>query len=194
MVTNRSLLRRLLAAVLTVALSVALAAPAAHARSLARRRVHRAAFVHHRYRYSLGERVEGVLRADRSLAGARARATSRGTVVLSGTVFDDNAARQAELTASHVRGVRQVVNHLTTVTGQWMAQQVRINSALVKIGALQNVSARVVGDQAYLWGDVNSEADRAWAARVASSFSPNLRVVNLVRVVPGALVSLPSWL
>jgi osmotically-inducible protein OsmY len=86
-----------------------------------------------------------------------------------------------------------VENHLATITGQWTAQQVRINSALVQVGALQNVSARVIGNQAYLWGEVNSESDKAWAARVASSFA-NLQVVNQVRVVPGPLFSLPSWL
>ncbi len=190
MLTNRTSIGRVVAPVLMVALSIAASAPAARARSVTRRHVHRAA-VTRRYRFPLGERVEAALRADRSLAGAHAYATSRGTVVLSGTVFDDNASRLAVLTAGRVRGVGRVVNHLTTVTGRWMAQQVRINSALVQIGALQNVSAHVVGDQAYLWGDVTSESDKAWAARVASSFS-NLQVVNLVRVVPGPLFWLPS--
>ncbi len=185
-------LRHLLTPVLLAVLLIGAGAPAAHARSVARHRVRRTAFTR-RYRCSLGERVNAVLRTDRRFNGARAYAASHGTIALSGTVFDDEDSRLAAETASHVRGVRHVENHLATITGQWMAQQVRINNALVQVGALQDVSARVIGNQAYLWGEVNSESDKAWAARVASSFA-NLQVVNLVRVVPGPLFSLPSWL
>ncbi|HZO83252.1 MAG TPA: BON domain-containing protein [Candidatus Binataceae bacterium] len=192
MTINGNSLRRVVAPILTLAVAIATGAPAAAARTATRRHLHRTAFTH-RYRYTLGDRVEAALRADRNLAGARARADARGAVVLSGTVFDDAASRQAVLTASRVRGVRRVEDRLTTVTGQWMTQQKQINAALLQVGALQNVSAHVVGDRAYLWGDVHSESDKEQAARVAASFS-KLHVVNLVRVVPGPLFSLPGWL
>lgn len=187
-----SILRLVLASVLMIALAIVAVAPAARARNVARQHVHRTAFTR-RYRYSLSERVDSVLRTDHRFNGAHAYAVPGATIVLWGTVFDDQDSRLAADTASHVRGVSNVENHLTTTTGQWMAQQVLINNALVQVGALQNVSARVIGNQAYLWGEVNSESDKTRAARVASSFA-NLQVVNLVRVVPGPLFSLPSWL
>lgn len=139
------------------------------------------------------KRVNVALHADRRLKGAHAYATSRGLVVLDGKVFDDEDSRLAEQTASKVRGVGHVINHLETCTGQWTQAQVRINYALLQVDALQGVSAHVIGHEAFLWGQVGSESDKGTAARIASSFS-NLQVVNLIRVVPGPLFSMPILL
>lgn len=147
---------------------------------------------HARPTTSIG-RVNVALQADRRLKGAHAYATPRGPVVLYGKVFDDQDSRLAEQTASKVRGVRHVIDHLETCTGQWTQEQVRINYALLQIDALQDVSAHVIGHEAFLWGQVGSESDKANAARVVSSFS-NLQVVNLIRVVPGPLFSIPVLL
>jgi osmotically-inducible protein OsmY len=113
-------------------------------------------------------------------------------VVLYGTVFDESDRVLTERTAINVRGVKYVTNNLTTISGQWMEDQMRINNALLQISSLQGVSARVIGSQAYLSGQVNSEYDKARAARVVSSFS-NLKAVNLIRVVPGPLFSVSMF-
>jgi hypothetical protein len=58
-----------------------------------------------------------------------------------------------------------------------MKEQVRINSAFVQINALQGISAKVIGSQAYRLGQVRSEADKARAAQLVSSLS-HLQVIN----------------
>jgi len=137
----------------------------------------------------LSRRVNAALRSDRRLNGAQAYSISNRAVVLYGTVFDAEDRGLAERTASGVRGVRFVINNLQTTTGQWMEEQVRINNALLQIDSLQGVSARVVGQQAYLSGQVRNESDKARAAQLVSSLS-RLQVVNLIWVVPGPIFSM----
>lgn len=138
---------------------------------------------------SLNRRVNAALRTDRRLNGSRAYVTSNGGVVLYGTVFDTPDRLLAERTAADVRGVKYVINNLKTSTGQWMEEQVRINSAFLQIASLQGVSAHVIGGRAYLSGQVRSEFDKARAAQLVSSIS-DLRVVNLIWVVPGPIFSM----
>jgi len=78
-----------------------------------------------------------------------------------------------------------VVNTLRTETGQWLAEESRINDTLV-LNEVQGVSARVIGTEVYLSGQVSSVAEKQRAARVVSSVS-NLQVVNFISVVPGPL-------
>ena len=148
---------------------------------------------HHRARTRtamLARRVNIALRADRKLNGVYAYPVSPGVVAIDGRVFEEEDSRRAEQTASEVAGVRHVINHLQTTTGQWMAQQVALNNAMLQDKPLQGVTVHVLGREAFLWGDVRSEADKEHAAQLASSMS-NLQVVNLVRVVPGNLFGWP---
>lgn len=85
-----------------------------------------------------------------------------------------------------------MINGLSTGTGQWMREQVRINRALVQLDGLQDVSVRVIGPKAYLSGQVRSESDKAKAVEVVQSFS-NLQAVNFIRVIPGPLFSMQRF-
>jgi osmotically-inducible protein OsmY len=89
----------------------------------------------------------------------------------------------AEQTASNVRGVKQIVNTLRTMTGEWLQQEERINDTL-PLNDLHDVSVRVIGSQAYLSGQVSSQADNDRAVEVVSSQS-KLQIANFIRVVPG---------
>lgn len=131
---------------------------------------------------SLMKRVEAALRADKRLNGADCYTAAPGIIVLYGKVFDDNARTLAEKTAGKVRGVKKVVNTLGTTTGRWLEQEARINDTL-RLNGFEGVSVRVIGSDAYLSGQVSSEADKQRAARVISTIS-NLRVVNFIRVAP----------
>ncbi len=131
---------------------------------------------------SLMKRVEAALRADKRLNGADCYTAAPGVIVLHGKVFDDNARTLAEKTAGKVRGVKKVINTLGTTTGHWLEQEARINDTL-RLNGFERASVRVIGSDAYLSGQVSSEADKQRAARVVSTIS-NLRVVNFIRVVP----------
>jgi hypothetical protein len=133
----------------------------------------------------LMNRVTAVLRADNNLNGANCYTVSPGVIVLYGKVFDSKDRDLAESTVSNVPGVKQVVNTLTTKTGQWLEEESRINDTLV-LNDLQGVSCRVIGRDAYLSGQVTSQAEVNRALRVVSSES-NLRIVNFVRIVPGSI-------
>jgi osmotically-inducible protein OsmY len=140
---------------------------------------------------TLMQRVDRALRADRRLNGAACYTTGPGIVVLFGKVFDDSARARAETTAANVRGVNQVINTLTTYTGQWLEEEVRINDTL-QLNGFQNVYVRVIGSQAYLSGQVDSEAEKRRAVRTVSAVS-NLQVNNIIRVVSGPVFSTPSF-
>ena len=133
-----------------------------------------------------------MLRADRRLNGASSYTAAPGVIVLYGKVFDDKDRRLAEAKARKVHGVTQVVNTLRTETGQWLAEEARINDTLV-LNDFNDVSVRVIGSQAYVSGQVTTEAEAQRAIRVISSVS-NLQVVNFMRVVPGSIFSAPSFL
>jgi osmotically-inducible protein OsmY len=141
---------------------------------------------------ALMRRVDRALRADRRLNGAAAYTVSPGAIVLYDRVFDEKDRQLAQRTVSRVPGVKQVVNTLLTMTGQWLEEEARINDTL-QLNGFQDVSARVIGPEAYLSGRVSSEAEKQRAVRVVSSIS-TLQVVNFIRVVPGPLLSTPSFL
>jgi osmotically-inducible protein OsmY len=135
----------------------------------------------------LMKRVDRVLRADNRLNGASCYTAAPGVIVLYGTVFDTRDRELAERVAGQVRGVNQVVNTLKTKTGQWREEEARINDTLL-LNDLQNVSVTVIGNQAYLSGQVSSQAEKNRAVRVVESQS-NLNINNLIRVVPGPIFS-----
>jgi osmotically-inducible protein OsmY len=133
----------------------------------------------------LMKRVDTALRADRRLNGAECYTAAPGVIVLYGKVFDDKDRTLAESTARKVHGVKQVVNTLRTATGQWLAEESRINDTLL-LNGFEGVSARVIGPEVYLSGQVSSAAEKQRVVRVVSSVS-NLQVVNFIRIVPGPL-------
>ena len=133
----------------------------------------------------LSHRVEAALRANDNLNGANCYIAAPGVIVLYGKVFDNKDRDLAESTAFNVHGVKQVVNTLRTTTGKWLEEEARINDTLV-LNDLQGVSVKVVGREAYVSGQVETEGDEQRALRVIASES-NLRVVNFVRVVPGSI-------
>jgi osmotically-inducible protein OsmY len=139
------------------------------------------------YEAALMKQVNSALRADNRLNGASAYTAAPGVIVLYGTVFDKRDRELAERVARQVRGVSQVDNALRTKTGKWREEEARINDTLL-LNDFHDVSVTVVGSQAYLSGQVSSQAEKARAVRVVSSQS-NLNIVNLVRVVPGPLFS-----
>ncbi len=136
-------------------------------------------------------RVDRALRADNRLNGASAYTASPGVIVLYGKVFDKKDSQLAEQTASKVPGVKHVINTLRTMTGKWLEEESRINDTL-QLNGFQDVSAKVVGPEVYLSGQVNSEADKQRAVSVVSAVS-KLQVVNFIRMVPGPMLSTPNF-
>jgi len=120
----------------------------------------------------LMDRVNRALRANDNLNGAMCCSPAPGVIVLYSKVFDTR-----DSCASNVRSVAQVVNALRTETGQWMAEEERINDTLL-LNGLEGVSARVIGSQVYLAGTVASEAEKQRASIVVALIS-NLQRNNL---------------
>jgi osmotically-inducible protein OsmY len=133
----------------------------------------------------LMHRVERALRANDNLNGATCYSPAPGVIVLYGKVFDTQDRDLADSTAGNVRGVTQVVNTLRTDTGQWNAEEERINDTLL-LNGLEGVSARVIGSQVYLSGTVTGEAEKRRASRVVASVS-NLQQNNFIWVKPAPL-------
>ena len=133
----------------------------------------------------LMHRVDRALRANDNLNGAMCYSPAPGVIVLYGKVFDSKDRDLAEATTNEVRGVTQVVNTLRTDTGQWIAEEARINDTLL-LNGLEGVSARVIGSQVYLSGTVTGQAEKQRAARVVASIS-NLQQNNFIWVKPGPI-------
>jgi osmotically-inducible protein OsmY len=133
----------------------------------------------------LMHRVERALRANDNLNGAMSYSPAPGVIVLYGRVFDTQDRELAETTAGSVRGVTQVVNTLRTDTGEWIAEEERINDTLL-LNGFQGVSARVIGSQVYLSGTVTGEAEKQRASRVVASVS-NLQQNNFIWVKPAPI-------
>jgi len=133
----------------------------------------------------LMHRVQRALRANDNLNGAICYSPAPGVIVLHGKVFDNQDRELAETTASNVHGVTQVVNTLRTQTGQWIAEEERINDTLL-LNGLEGVSARVIGSQVYLSGTVATESEKQRASRVVASIS-NLQQNNFIWVKPGPI-------
>ena len=135
---------------------------------------------------SLLDRVQEALRSRKELAGAKAF-TSGDTVTLYGRVFDDGAKSLAERVARNVPGVGSVNDTLTTDTSLWLERQNQIARELQNVG-LSKVTVKVIGKDAYLGGEVSSNAQRDQAATIAESAAPVRVRTNLIRVVPKGLL------
>ena len=97
---------------------------------------------------ALMNRVNKAFRRDNRLNGAYCYTAAPGVIVLHGTVFDTADRELAESTARQVRGVKQVINGLLTTTGDWQAEQARINDMLA-LNGFTDLTVRVIGSQAF---------------------------------------------
>ncbi|HJU28115.1 MAG TPA: BON domain-containing protein [Candidatus Binataceae bacterium] len=133
----------------------------------------------------LSDRVATAISANRRLRRVQTF-TSGSAVTLSGKVFDDNDKRLAERIARGVSGVTTVNNYISTSTGDWARTQARIQQELQNAG-LSGVNVRVIGNSAYLSGQVKTDLDRQRAATVAEQAAPVKVRVNLITVAPGSM-------
>ena len=132
----------------------------------------------------LQSKVQLALQSDPRFKSVRATVTQPGVIVLEGEVFDRDAKSAAEQTAMGVAGVTRVINALTTNSLQWLLVQNRINQALQQNG-LPLVSVKVIGNTAFISGQVNSNSDKDRAVAVVNSTAPNVTIgTNLIDVVP----------
>jgi hypothetical protein len=134
---------------------------------------------------TLTERVEERMHGNRKFNHVKVSA-SGGTVTLYGKVFDDDAKSAAVRTARNVEGVSNVVDTLTTETSEWTAQENRIGQELANAG-LSKVTVKVIGGDAYLEGEVTSEAEKNHAATIAESAAPVKVRTNLIKVTSKGL-------
>jgi TonB family protein len=132
------------------------------------------------------ERVDSELRSDRRLR--RVQAYTNGSVVtIFGKVFDDKDRLLAEQTVRHIDGVSAVINTVTTDTQQWEQNQNAIAQALQNAG-LNSVQVKVIGQDAYLSGQVKTELDRERAVTIAEGAAPIKVRENLITVALGNML------
>jgi osmotically-inducible protein OsmY len=105
-------------------------------------------------------------------------------VTLTGKVFDDDAKAIAERAVRNVSGVTGVIDNLRTDTSVWTQNETLINQRFQAEG-LTGVTAKVIGDGAYLDGTVKTDQDRDRAATLAVMAAPVKVRTNLIRVDPG---------
>jgi hypothetical protein len=127
-------------------------------------------------------KVQERLRTDRRLGRVKAY-TNGGVVTLYGKVFDDKTRRLAVSTVRNIAGVTDVIDSLQTDTAQWARQEAAIAAQLQSAG-LSQVSVKVIGHDAYLSGQVSTEAEKEHAVTVAEGAAPVRVRTNLIRVVP----------
>jgi hypothetical protein len=136
---------------------------------------------------SLTARVQERLRMDRRLGRVKAYSAG-GVVTLYGKVFDGKSRRLAVATARSVDGVTDVIDNLQTDTASWAQNQSQINAQLQAAG-LSRVTVKVIGHDAYLDGQVSTQAEKEHAVTVAEGAAPVRVRTNLIRVVPKGLFS-----
>jgi hypothetical protein len=137
---------------------------------------------------TLLERVQERLRADRRFGRVKAYTNGGGVVTLYGRVFDGKAKRAALAAARSVDGVSDVIDSLQTDTASWARQESAISAQLQGAG-LSQVTVRVIGKDAYLDGQVSTEAEKEHAVTIAEGAAPVRVRTNLIRVVPKGLFS-----
>jgi hypothetical protein len=128
-------------------------------------------------------RVTDRLRADRRLGRVKAYTNGGGVVTLYGKVFDDRFRRLAISTVKSVDGVTDVIDSLQTDTAAWAQQEAAVAAQLQGAG-LSQVTVKVIGHDAYLSGQVSTEAQKEHAVTVAEGAAPVRVRTNLIRVVP----------
>jgi hypothetical protein len=134
--------------------------------------------------WALQSKVQLALQSDPRFRSVRATVTQPGVIVLEGEVFDNDAKGAAEQTVVGVEGVKRVINALRTNSLQWLLVQNRINQALQQNG-FPLVSVKVIGNTAFISGQVNSNSDKDRAIAVVNSAAPDVTIgTNLIDVIP----------
>ncbi len=129
-------------------------------------------------------KVQLALEADPRFKNVHISVTQPGVIVLEGDVFDDKAKAAAKRTAAGVEGVTRVINALKTTSLQWLEVQNRVNQALQRSG-YPLVNAKVIGNTAYLSGQVKTAVDKERVVTVVKSAGPDLKIgTNLIIVKP----------
>jgi len=134
---------------------------------------------------SLLKLVQTRLSADRRFNRVKAY-TDNGTVTLFGKVFDSDTRLAAQRAVAGVPGVNNVVNTLTTDREEWSENEAKINRELQNAG-LGNVTATVIGSDAYLKGQVTTDMEKQRAVTVTEQAAPVKVRTNLIMVVPGSI-------
>jgi hypothetical protein len=135
---------------------------------------------------TLRQRVTEALRANRNFGRVQFYTDPGGTVVLFGKVFDDKAKESAERTVRRVAGVTGVMNNLTTDTGTWALQQSQVQAQLANAG-LDKVTVKIIGRDAFLSGEVKTDAEKDRAVTITQAAAPVIVRENLILVKPGGV-------
>jgi osmotically-inducible protein OsmY len=122
-------------------------------------------------------------------------AVHSGHVTLTGRVDWLFQSREAEKSVRHIRGVRQVMNHIT-VAPRAIERDVRhrIVEALHRNANLdaRHIAVTIAGDKAILTGNVGTWLQRESAERAAADAPGIARVENRIVVVPPSLDAVPD--
>jgi len=128
----------------------------------------------------LQSKVQLTMEADPRFKNVRVTVTQPGVIVIEGQVFDQTTQAAAGQTVASVEGVKRVINALTTQTLHWLDEQVRVNAALAQAGYTL-VSVKVIGQTAYLSGQVSTDLDKQKVATIVLSTAPDLEIgTNLI--------------
>jgi hypothetical protein len=135
---------------------------------------------------SLRDRVSYALRSNRNLGRVQFYTNPGGTIVLYGKVFDEKAKGIAEQVVRGVSGVNGVVDNLTTDTDTWREQQAQVQSQLANAG-LDKVQVKIIGRDAFLSGEVKTDAEKDRAVTITEGAAPVIVRTNLITVKPGSV-------
>jgi hypothetical protein len=135
---------------------------------------------------SLRDRVNSALRTNRNLGRVQFYTNPGGTIVLYGKVFDEKAKGIAEQVVRGVPGVNGVVDNLTTDTDAWREQQAQVQSQLANAG-LDKVQVKIIGRDAFLSGEVKTDAEKDRAVTITEGAAPVIVRTNLITVKPGSV-------
>jgi TonB family protein len=135
---------------------------------------------------SLRDRIGEALRSNRNLGRVQFYTNPGGSVVLFGKVFDEKSKGLAVHVVRGVPGVTAVVDNLTTDTDTWRQQQAQVQSQLANAG-LGSVSVRIIGRDAFLSGEVTTDAEKDRAVTITEGAAPVIVRTNLITVKPGSV-------
>jgi TonB family protein len=135
---------------------------------------------------SFRDRISGALRSNRNLGRVQFYTNPGGSVVLFGKVFDEKSKGLAVQVVRGVPGVTAVVDNLTTDTDTWRQQQAQVQSQLANAG-LGSVNVRIIGRDAFLSGEVTTDAEKDRAVTITEGAAPVIVRTNLITVKPGSV-------
>jgi hypothetical protein len=133
---------------------------------------------------SLQQMVKDAMRANAKLKRVDCFTSPGGAVTIFGKVFDDKDRALAGEVARNVAGVTSVNNSVSTDAADWMITQNQITSQLA-IAGLTGVTVKVIAQDAYLSGTVNSELDKQRAVTITQSAAAVKVKGNIITVAAG---------